>query len=105
MIHFAQMVAEVDGTMRKRSKCNHTATHLLQAALKQVLPNDVAQQGSSVTFDSLRFDFNLDRPMKVTLEILRRITMDVLSCVVMSSSIRGIVRFLAYLLVAASRKV
>jgi len=55
----------VDAGMRKRSKCNHTATHLLQAALKQVLPNDVAQQGSAVTFDSLRFDFNLDRPMKV----------------------------------------
>jgi len=57
-------VATVDAGMRKRSKCNHTATHLLQAALKQVLPNDVAQQGSAVTFDSLRFDFNLDRPMK-----------------------------------------
>lgn len=60
-----QVEATVDAGMRKRSKCNHTATHLLQAALKQVLPNDVAQQGSAVTFDSLRFDFNLDRPMKV----------------------------------------
>ncbi len=62
-----QVSAEVDSSMRKRSKCNHTATHLLQAALKKVLPNNVAQQGSSVTFDSLRFDFNLDRPMKVLL--------------------------------------
>ena len=62
-----QVQAEVDSSMRKRSKCNHTATHLLQAALKKVLPNDVAQQGSAVTFDSLRFDFNLDRPMKVLL--------------------------------------
>lgn len=63
-----QVSAEVDSSMRKRSKCNHTATHLLQAALKKVLPNDVAQQGSSVTFDNLRFDFNLDRPMKVVLK-------------------------------------
>ena len=60
-----QVVATVDAGMRKRARCNHTATHLLQAALKQVLPNDVAQQGSAVTFDSLRFDFNLDRPMEV----------------------------------------
>jgi hypothetical protein len=60
-----QVMATVDASLRKRSKCNHTATHLLQAALKQVLPNDVAQQGSAVNFNSLRFDFNLDRPMKV----------------------------------------
>lgn len=62
-----QVMASVDAEMRKRARCNHTATHLLQAALKQVLPSDVAQQGSSVSFDGLRFDFNLDRPMKVRL--------------------------------------
>lgn len=57
----------MDAVSRKRAKANHTATHLLQAALKKVLPDDIAQQGSSVTLDGLRFDFNLDRPMKVNL--------------------------------------
>ena len=55
----------MDPEMRRRARCNHTATHLLQAALKQVLPGDVAQQGSAVSFEGLRFDFNLDRPMQV----------------------------------------
>lgn len=55
----------MDAPSRKRAKANHTATHLLQAALKKVLPTDIAQQGSSVTLEGLRFDFNLDRPMKV----------------------------------------
>ena len=60
-----QVVATVDAPSRKRAKANHTATHLLQAALKKILPSDIAQQGSSVTLDGLRFDFNLDKPMKV----------------------------------------
>ena len=60
-----QVKAAVQSELRRRAACNHTATHLLQAALKQVLPAEVAQQGSAVTFDGLRFDFNLDRPMKV----------------------------------------
>lgn len=60
-----QVAASVDSMSRRRARCNHTATHLLQSALKQVLPADIAQQGSSVTFDGLRFDFNLDRPVEV----------------------------------------
>ncbi|MDY0211008.1 MAG: alanine--tRNA ligase [Acholeplasma sp.] len=52
------VVAEVD-VMHRQSICmNHTATHLLHKALKLILGEHVNQQGSQVTNDTLRFDFN-----------------------------------------------
>jgi alanyl-tRNA synthetase len=46
------------GARRTQTRCHHTATHLLQAALKLVVGEDISQAGSLVDFDRLRFDFN-----------------------------------------------
>ncbi|WIA43658.1 hypothetical protein OEZ86_010096 [Tetradesmus obliquus] len=58
-----ELTAEVDTSLRRRIRAHHTATHLLQSALKQVLGPDTCQQGSLVEAGRLRFDFNLSRPM------------------------------------------
>jgi alanyl-tRNA synthetase len=53
--------AQVDVKLRRCAQANHTATHLLQAALKQLVDPAISQAGSLVDFDRLRFDFHSPR--------------------------------------------
>ncbi len=57
----------------------HTATHLLNAALRKFVSPDIQQKGSNITAERLRFDFNLDR--KVTPEELKQIEDWVNECI------------------------
>lgn len=69
IVHFVEVLSgelhvgdkvtlEVDKTRRENIKKNHTATHLLDKALTEVLGSHVHQAGSYVSFDRLRFDFS-----------------------------------------------
>ncbi|AFZ42574.1 alanyl-tRNA synthetase [Halothece sp. PCC 7418] len=65
------VTATIDRACRRRAQAHHTATHLLQAALKQIIDPSVSQAGSLVAFDRLRFDFNC--PRQITPDELQQV--------------------------------
>ncbi|MEG3902488.1 alanine--tRNA ligase [Microcoleus sp. B4-C5] len=65
------ITAKIDNSSRRRVQANHTATHLLQSALRKIVDDSISQAGSLVSSERLRFDFN--SPRAVTPEELHKI--------------------------------
>lgn len=71
----ATVIAKIDEKKRRLTTYNHSATHLLFKALRDLLGSHVSQQGSQVSSSSLRFDFNHYQPVseEEILELERRV--------------------------------
>ncbi len=78
--------AQVDRARRKDITRNHTATHLLHAALRNQLGNHVQQRGSLVAPDRLRFDFS--HPEKVADEQLAAVTAEIREAILQNYDVR-----------------
>ncbi|MBR8833198.1 MAG: alanine--tRNA ligase [Stigonema ocellatum SAG 48.90 = DSM 106950] len=80
------VMAQINQACRRRLQANHTATHLLQAALKKIVDDSISQAGSLVAYDRLRFDINCPRPL--TAEELEKVEEQVNSWIAEAHSAR-----------------
>ena len=80
-----QVVAKVDNKVRQATALNHSATHLMHAALQQVLGEHVTQKGSLVNSERLRFDFSHNEA--VSAEQIRQIEHIVNRQILLNSSV------------------